>query len=156
MLRLLIPVLSLVLLAACDVCGVSACIGKNDTADTATPLPEGCVEIVVECPYRFWTEADYNASTCEEPDAFVCFDGDLMGVPQQESCPDNDPTHPECGGRDAVVEERGSQVCAACSDLAGEVYYGHPVYTGKCGEECGGCDEQAEPPWVFIRAVVCE
>lgn len=150
--RRLLPLFSL-LLTACEVCGPIACFDKADTADTST-LPDGCEEVVVECPYRTWTEADYSASTCDEPDAFVAFDGEVIGTPQQESCPDNDPTHPGCGGRDAVIEVRDGQVCAACSSLDGEVYLGHPAYTGECGEKCD-CEDQAEPPWVFIRAVVC-
>lgn len=152
--RSVLPILVSVL-SACQVCAI-ACLDKNDTADTSdtAALLDGCTEVVIECPYRSWAEEDYDTATCTEPDAYVCMDN-VLGTPQQESCPDNDPTHPECGGRDAAIEMRGDQVCAACTSLDGDVYQGHPTYTGECGDKCD-CVDQAEPPWVFIRAVVCK
>lgn len=146
--RAAIRVLYLIAIAGCEA-------EKVFDSDAATGIPDSCEEVVVECPYRTWTEADYDPETCEEPDPFTCFDGEFYETPQQESCPDNNPDHPGCGGRDAKVEVRGSQACAACTSLDGDVYYGHPVYTGDVGESCAG-ENQAEPPWVFIRAVVCE
>lgn len=149
--------LSLVPFLSCFVfLGNESCPSPVSVRSPGLELPPGCVEYVVECPYRSFTEADYNPNAGLYPDPYVCFEGDYVEYAWQESCPDNDIESEECGGPEALLlyPEDGT-VCAACSTLDGDAYEGHPTYTGPCDSGDNSCVTQAEPPWTVIRIAVC-
>jgi hypothetical protein len=146
-------VLALISISPSILMGINGC-PTSVSSEQIPGLPANCVEEIVECPYRTWSEADYDPNN-DAPDPFMCWEADYSEYAWQESCPDNDPTDPNCGGREAFVEVGNGFVCATCTTIEGEVYEGHPTYLGECDSGDAGCANQAEPPWTVLRVAVC-